>query len=142
MTLSPNNSGIRQRRDIRWVRDAEVSFACGRKKLVTFILRLSMPIDFHLMVCMLSKQERESVPQASPSHHCQHCFQAEHTDAALVARVKQLLDEACQSLPILSPMGRLASCTPSSCVELSKKIPQLGRVKASRRVREAVVGQD
>ena len=139
MTLSPNNSGIRQRRDKRWVRDADVSFACGGEE-VTYILRLSD--GSHLMVCMLPKQERESVPQASPSHHCQHCLQAEHTDAPLVTGVKQLLDKACQSLPILSPMGWLASCTPSSCIELAKKIPQLGRVEASGRVREAVMGQD
>ena len=104
---------------------------CLRRRKVTFILRLSMAIVFHLMVCMLPKQERESVPQASPGHHCQNCLQTEHTDAPLVARIKQLLDEACKSLPILAPMGRLASCTPSSCIELAKKIPQLGRVEAS-----------
>ena len=101
-----------------------------------------MPIGFHLVVRMLPKEERESVPQASPSHHCQHCLQAEHTDAPLVTRVKQLLNEACQSLPILSTMRWLASCTSSSCVELAKKIPKLSGVEASGRVREAVVGKD
>ena len=90
-----------------------------------------MAIVFHLMVCMLAKQERESVPQASPSHHGQHCLQAEHADAPLVARVKQLFDEARKSLPILAPMSRLASCTPSSCVELAKKISELRRVETS-----------
>ena len=109
---------------------------------MNFGLRLSMAIVFHLMVCMLPKQERESVPQASPSHHSQNCLQTKYADAPLVARVKQLFDEACKSLPILAPMSRLASCTPSSCVELAKKISELCRVETSGGVREAVVGED
>ena len=90
-----------------------------------------MLMDVHLMVCMLPEQERESVPQASPGHNCQNRLQTKHTDAPLVARVKQLLDKACKCLTIFAHMGRLASCTPSSCVELAKKISELSRVEAS-----------
>ena len=95
------------------------------------------------MVRVLPKQERESVPQTSSSHNRQHRLETEHVDASLVAGVKQLLDQACQGLPVLSSMmmSRLASSTSSSRVELSKKIPQLGGIETSGRIGKTVVGQ-
>ena len=95
------------------------------------------------MICMLAKQERESVPQTSPSHNCQYCFESEHIDASLMSRVNQLLHKACQSLPILPTMASRLSCSPpSSGVELAEKIAKLCGVEARGRIREAVVGED
>ena len=94
------------------------------------------------MICMLPKQERKSVPQTSPSHNSQHRLETEHVDASLVAGVKQLLDQACQGLPVFSSMmmSRLPSSTASSRVELSKKIPQLGGIETSGRIGKTGVG--
>ena len=106
-------------------------------------LSLTKLASTYLMICMLAKQERESVPQTSPSHNCQYCFESEHIDASLMSRVNQLLHKACQSLPLLPTMAsRLSRSPPSSGVELPEKIAKLCGVEARGRIREAVVGED